>query len=79
MFFKESEKKQDTLSACTGVSPKRGMWYTYRGIRYNLGTYSNIEGAIKARARAKELVMDDALQLLEDFEEFHKDDYKPDR
>lgn len=82
LSLKEDEKKQDTLSGCTGVSPKRGKWYahiTYRGTRYNLGTYSNIEDAIKARARAKELVMEDALQLLKDFEEFHKDDYKPDR
>ena len=82
LSLKEDEKKTDTLSGYTGVSPKRDKWFahiTYRGKRYHLGTYSNIEDAIKARARAKELVMEDALQLLEDFEEFHKDDYKPDR
>lgn len=82
LSLKEDEKKKDTLSGYTGVSPKRDKWYahiTYRGKRYNLGTYSNIEDAVKARARAKELVMEDALQLLEDFEEIHKDDYKPNR
>ena len=82
LSLKEDEKKTDTLSGYTGVSPKRDKWYahiTYRGKRYSLGTYSKIEDAIKARARAKELVMEDALQLLKDFEEFHKDDYKPNR
>ena len=82
LSLKEDEKKIDTLSGYTGVSPKRDKWFahiTYRGKRYHLGTYSNIEDAIKARSRAKELVMEDALQLLEDFEEFHKEDYKPNR
>lgn len=82
LSLKEDEKKTDTLSGHTGVSPKRDKWYahiTYRGKRYNLGTYSNIEDAIKARARAKELVMEDAQKLLELYEVIHKDDYKPDR
>ena len=80
MSLKEDEKKADTLSGYTGVSPKRDKWYahiTYRGKRYNLGTYSNIEDALTARARAKELVMEDAQQLLKLFEELHKDDFKP--
>ena len=80
MSLKEDEKKTDTLSGYTGVSPKRDKWFahiTYRGKHYNLGTYSNIEDAIKARARAKELVMEDAQQLLVLFEELHKDDFKP--
>lgn len=82
LSLKEDTKKPDTLSGYTGVSPKRDKWFariTYRGKRYNLGTYSNIEDAIKARARAKELVMEDAQQLLELFETLHRDDYKPDR
>ncbi len=82
LALKDDEKKTDTLSGYTGVSPKRDKWYahiTYRGKRYHLGTYSNIEDAVKARARAKELVMEDAQKLLEYFEELHKDDYKPDR
>lgn len=80
--LKDDVRKADTLSGYTGVSPKRGKWFahiTYRGKRYHLGTYSNIEDAIKARARAKELVMEDAQKLLEYYEELHKDDYKPDR
>lgn len=82
LSLKEDTRKTDTRSGYTGVSPKRDKWFahiTYRGKRYHLGTYSNIEDAVKARARAKELVMEDALQLLADFEVIHKDDYKPDR
>lgn len=80
--LKEDAPSSDNLSGYVGVSPKRDKWYahiTYRGKRYHLGTYSNIEDAIKARVRAKELVMEDAQKLLEYYEEFHKDDYKPDR
>ena len=82
LSLKEDRKNTDTLSGFTGVSPKRDKWVahiTYRRKQYNLGTYSNIEDAIKARARAKELVMEDALQLLEVYESLHKDDYKPNR
>lgn len=82
MSLREDVKKPGTLSGYTGVSPKRGKWYahiTYRGKRYNLGTYSTLEEAVKARARAKQLVMEDAQLLLADFEALHKDDHKPDR
>lgn len=82
MSLKEDERKPDTRSGYTGVSPKRDKWcayITYRGKRYHLGTYSNIEDAVKARARAKEHVMEDAQKLLADFEALHKDDYRPDR
>ena len=80
--LKEDAPRSDNLSGYVGVSPKRDKWVahiTYRGKRYHLGTYSNIEDAVKARARAKELVMEDAEKLLEYFEELHKNDYKPDR
>lgn len=80
--LKEDAPRSDNLSGYVGVSPKRDKWrahITYRGTRYHLGTYSNIEDAIKARARAKELVMEDAQKLLEYYEELHKNDYKPDR
>ena len=80
--LKEDAPRSDNLSGYVGVSPKRDKWFahiTYRGTRYHLGTYSNIEDAIKARARAKELVMEDAQKLLEYYEELHKNDYKPDR
>lgn len=82
LSLKEDGRKADTLSGYTGVSPKRDKWLayiTYRGKRYHLGTYSRIEDAVKARARAKELVMEDALQLLELYETIHRDDDTPDR
>ncbi len=62
----------NSLSGFVGVQPKRGRWtahITYKGVRYNLGTYSNIEDAVKARARAKERVMEDALILYEESNE----------
>ena len=80
--LKEDAARVDTRSGYPGVAPRGSKWYahiTYRGKRYNLGTYSNIEDAVKARARAKELVMEDAQQLLELFETLHCNDRKPDR
>lgn len=80
--LKEDAASTDNISGHIGVSPKRDKWsayITYRGQRYSLGVYSNIEDAIKARARAKELVMEDAQKLLEFFEELHNDDRRPDR
>ncbi len=59
-------------SGFVGVQPKRDKWYAYinyKGVRYNLGTYSNIEDAIKARARAKEWVMEDAARLYEKYDD----------
>jgi len=80
--LKEDMKKTDTLSGYTGVAPKGHKWYayiTYRGKRYYLGTYPKKEDAIKARAKAKELVMEDARKLLEEFEAIHKNDRRPNR
>ena len=71
MSLKEDTPSPHTRSGYVGVAPKRGKWYayiTYQGKRYHLGTYSNIDDAVKARARAKELVMEDARQLLAEFE-----------
>ncbi len=59
-------------SGFVGVQPKRGKWYAYinyKGVRYNLGTYGNIEDAIKARARAKEWVIEDAARLYEEYDD----------
>ncbi len=59
-------------SGFVGVQPKRGKWFAYinyKGVRYNLGTYSNIEDAIKARARAKEWVIEDATRLYEEYDD----------
>lgn len=82
MSLKDDPVQMNTQSGYTGVSLKRDKWIAYinyRGRRYHLGTYSNKEDAIRARARAKELVMENAMQLLEEFESIHKNDRKPDR
>lgn len=72
-----TEKVESTrsVSGYTGVSPKRDKWQahiTYKGVRYSLGCYSDIEDAVKARARAKELVMADAQGLLDFYTELEK-------
>ena len=66
-----------SISGYTGVTPKRGKWHayiTYKGKRHSLGCYTNLEDAVKARARGKELVQADALGLLDFYEEIHKTD-----
>ena len=65
-----TEKVESTRSSSgyTGVSPKRDKWQahiTYKGIRYSLGSYFDINDAVKARARAKEIVIADAQGLLD--------------
>lgn len=80
--LKADPASADNRSGHIGVSPKGDKWLayiTYRGRRYSLGTYSNMEDAVKARARAKELVMEDAQKLAEYFEALHQDDRGPDR
>lgn len=72
-----------TQSGYTGVTAKRGKWQayiTYKGQRISLGCYTDLEDAVKARARGKELVQMDAMGLLDFYEELHKDDpERPDR
>lgn len=66
-------------SGYTGVVPRDGKWRArirYKGKNYYLGTYSKIEDAVKARARAKEWIQEDALELLEAYQELHKHDPK---
>lgn len=72
-----TEKVESTrsVSGYTGVSPKRDKWQahiTYKGVRYSLGCYFNIDDAVKARARVKELVMADAQGLLDFYTELEK-------
>ncbi len=58
-----------TVSGYVGVQPKRDKWIAYinyKGVHYHLGTYTNIEDAVKARARAKEAVMEDAARIFEE-------------
>ncbi len=57
-----------SASGYTGVQSRGDGWFAYinyKGVRYNLGTYVKLEDAVKARARAKELVMEDAARLAE--------------
>lgn len=59
------------------MAPKRDKWQayiTYKGKHYSLGCYTELEDAIKARARGKELVQADAMELLELYKEMHKQD-----
>ena len=70
-------------SGYTGVTTKRGKYKAYikyKGQNLDLGCYINLEDAVKARARGKELVQMDALGLLDSYEQLHKDDpMLPDR
>ncbi len=59
----------NSASGYVGVQPKRDKWtayINYKGVHYNLGTYSKLEDAVKARARAKEAVMEDASRIYEE-------------
>ncbi len=73
--MEEKRKSSRNTSGFTGVSPKRDKWQafiTYKGVRYHLGVYSKLEDAVKARARGKELVMEDARLLLEEYNKSYK-------
>lgn len=64
----DTVKSTRSASGCVGVSPKRGKWQayiTYKGVRYSLGCYELLADAVKARAVAKERVMEEALALLQ--------------
>lgn len=64
----------NSLSGFVGVQPKRDKWtayITYKGVHYNLGTYSKLEDAVKARARAKETVMEDAARLYDEYDDLY--------
>ena len=68
----ERVESQYAVSGYTGVSPKRGKWQayiTYKGKRYFLGCYTNVEDAVKARAYAKDMVREDARKLLQSYQE----------
>ena len=71
----ENVESTRSVSGYTGVSPKRNKWQayiTYKGVQYSLGCYSDIEEAVKARAKAKELVMADAKGLMDFYTELEK-------
>ncbi len=61
---------ENSISGYVGVQQKRDKWtayINYKGVRYHLGTYENIEDAVQARARAKEKVMEVAMNLYEEY------------
>jgi len=75
--LEEKVESVHSVSGYTGVTRKRDKWkayITYKGKHYSLGCYTNLEDAVKARARGKELVQADALGLLDFYEEIHKTD-----
>ena len=75
--IEEQVRSTRAKSGYTGVTTKRGKWKAYikyKGQNIDLGCYTNLEDAVKARARGKELVQADALGLLDFYEELHKDD-----
>ena len=78
--MKEQVRSTLAASGYTGVIAKRGKWQayiTYKRKRYSLGCYSSIEDAVKARARAKEMVREDAQKLLETYRILHQTDSLP--
>ena len=75
MSMTEKVESTRAVSGYTGVTPKRDKWQAYikyKGVHYSLGCYYDIKDAVKARARAKELVMADAAGLLDFYTEFEK-------
>ncbi len=67
--MEEKIRNPNSQSGYVGVQPHRGKWsahITYKKKHYYLGTFSKIEDAIKARARAKEAVMEDAARIYEE-------------
>lgn len=63
-------------SGYTGVTKKRGRWQAYigyKGKNHSLGSYDNLEDAVKARARGKESVQKDARELLAHYEALQPD------
>jgi len=75
--LKDTVESTRSSSGYVGVTKKRDKWQAYinyKGKYYSLGCYANIEDAVKARARAKEEVIEDATRLLSEYEELHKDD-----
>ncbi len=66
--LKDDPKSTRAVSGYAGVTPKRGKWQayiTYQGVRHSLGCYDNLPDAVKARARAKEQIMEAALAFAE--------------
>ena len=66
-----------SMSGYVGVTRKRDKWQayiTYKRQHISLGVYEKLEDAVKARARGKEAVMEDAAELLKLYEAIHEND-----
>lgn len=78
--LEEKVVSERAVSGYVGVMPSKhggDKWEAYihyKSERISLGTYSKLEDAVKARARGKELVQEEAMKLAEIYEELHKDD-----
>lgn len=75
--IEEQVESTRAMSGYTGVTTKRGKWRAYiryKGQTIDLGCYTRLEDAVKARAKGKEAVQLDAMDLLDFYETLHKDD-----
>jgi len=82
MSLEEKTRSRNSNSGYTGVVLKRGKWCAqikYKGKNYYLGSFDELDKAVKARAAAKQLVQEDALSLLEVYEALHSDEERPAR
>lgn len=71
----EKVKSKNAKSGYTGVVLKRNKWQayiTYKGKRYSLGCYFELQDAIDARKKAKDLIRKDAEGLLDFYAEMEK-------
>ncbi len=69
--LKDEPKSSRAVSGYTGVQLKRNKWVayiTYKKVKYHLGTYEKLEDAVKARSRAKQLVIENARELCEKYD-----------
>lgn len=77
MSMEERVHSSSSGTGYTGVTLKGGKYRAYicyKGRNYNLGSYTKLDDAVKARARGKELVRLDAMGLVDFYEELHRDD-----
>lgn len=71
----EKVKSKNAKSGYTGVVLKRNKWQayiTYKGKRYSLGCYFDLQDAIDARRKAKDLIRKDVEGLLDFYAEMEK-------
>lgn len=74
--------RRGAASGYTGVVRKRGKWQAvirYKGVTHYLGQYSQIGDAVKARARGKARVQEDAAQLQILYQELYSGEEPPQR